>query len=170
MAKRFRTNDDYRVDLRDIDSLTMDPVWDAMTLSDFKRYGRYVRKVADLLGLSEWTIYMRISPEIPSDEEDPLTAPLAMIRVAPESQFATIRVSQNFSSEPNKLQQQSLIHEVLHIYFEPLLHPLTETILPDLVGSPAASAATAYLNVEKERVVDALAVALAPLMPKLPKQ
>lgn len=167
---RFRSNDDYRIDLHKIDTLTMDPVWDGMTLKNFQRFGRYFRTVADTLGLSEWTIYFRLTPEIPDDGEDPQISPLAVIRVAPESRFASVRLCQGFSDEHHEMQQVSLIHECLHIYFEPLLHTLTDEILPGALGAQAATAIDAYLGVEKERTIDALAVALSPLMPPLPKR
>lgn len=170
MPKRFRSNDDYRVDLRTIDDLTMDPVWDGMALADFQRFGRYFRTIADELGLADWTIYFRLTPEIPGDGEDPQTAPLATIRVAPESRFASVRLCQGFSDERRGLQQEALIHECLHIYFEPLLHTITETLLPELVGAQTASTATAYLSVEKERAIDALAMALSDKMPRLRKK
>jgi hypothetical protein len=166
---RFRTNDDYRIDLTKIDDLTIDPVWDGMSLADFQRFGRYFRTVADTLGLREWTLYFRLTPEIPGDGEDQQTAPLAVIRVAPEGRFASVRLCQGFSDEHHDLQQEALIHECLHIYFEPMLHTLTEEILPEALGAQAASVITAYLGTDKERTIDALAVALSPLMPKLPK-
>lgn len=164
--RRFRGDDDGRVDVTKAHLLESDPVWDGMPLADFQRFSSYIREVADALGLREWTIRLRLRPE---GEDDGDEAPLATIKVSPESRFATIRLGHSFAHEPRRVQQQTLIHETLHIVFEPMLHTVIGN-MTDLVGTAHSSTIEAFVSVEKERAVDGLAVALSPRMPRLPKR
>lgn len=163
MTKHYRSNEDQNIDVTKVGKLKTDPVWDGMGLADFQRFARYARTVADALGLTEWTISIHLRPD--TDEDN-----LASIKVALQSRFATLSLSHCFASEPRRLQQITIIHEVLHIYFEPLLSTLTEDVLPSALGQQSAAVAASYLGVEKERTIDAMAVALSPLLPPLPKQ
>ncbi len=162
--KRFRGDDDGRIDVTKVDSLKVDPVWDGMSLADFQRFAAYIREITDVLGLREWTVRLRLRPEGDDDGDE---APLAVIKVSPESRFATMRLAHAFADEPRRLQQIVLIHEVLHIIFEPMFHVLRSE-LPNLVGTAPAAALDAYMSVDRERAIDALAVALSPHLPRLP--
>lgn len=161
---RFRGDDKERVDVAHMDRLTADPVWDGMPLAEFQRFGRYIREVADLLGLRDWVIRLRLRPESDPDDDD--QAALAVMKVSPESRHATMRLSPFFASESRSLQQMTLIHEVLHIPFETMLGPILGH-LPSIIGDAHASTIVELLGTEKERTIDGLAVAISPRMPRL---
>lgn len=161
---RFRGDDKERVDVAHVDRLAVDPVWDGMPLAEFQRFGRYIREVADLLGLQDWVIRLRLRPESDPDDDD--QAPLAVMKVSPESRQATMRLAPFFASEPRSLQQATLIHEVLHIPFETLLAPILGH-LPSLIGDAHAATIVELVGTDKERTIDGLAVAISPRMPRL---
>lgn len=163
--KHFRGDDDGRVDVANAHLLKTDPIWDGMPLADFQRFAAYIREVADALGLREWTIRVRLRPEA-NEEVDELEQVLARIKVSPESRFATIGLALTFADEPCRVQQLAIIHETLHIYFETLLLT-TMDVLTDLIGTAHATTIEKYVATEKERAIDALAVALSPRMPRL---
>lgn len=124
----------------------------------------YITELQKLLRLSDWTITM--SWDLNADEyayatNDPL----------PDSKHATISISARFFTLSPKLQTQTLVHELIHCHLQSLTD-LAENTVESLTTEPAAGIFAIANSQCVEIATDALADAIAPLVPqfKLPSE
>lgn len=129
-----------------------------MTASSRGTAARYARTVADRLGLRDWRF------DVLDADAEPGT--FATVRVFDEKRHADLRLCAEWDALPAAQRRESLVHEVLHCHLRGVAAVAREarTHLPPA----AADIAEAVLRVEVELAVDALAHALAPLMPAYP--
>lgn len=138
-------------------------VWDGMTRKDFDRIVAHFDRIATALGLAHWDITVEVLPE--PDEDN-----LATTRVTHDSHIASICVAKTLHKEARKTIEITVIHELLHIYVEPMLSPVTRsTGLPAIIGAPTAIVFETFLDAAKETMIDTLATALRPHLPRYPK-
>lgn len=135
---------------------TPDPVWNGMPRSDFKRFGRYLRRAADMLGLRDWAFNLRWTPCEDGDA-------MASINCISGQKRASIFLTMEFADLPEHQQRHALIHELLHCHFNAM-----DTVLYTACG-PLGSVAFGILQSnhhnEVEMAVDAIASEIAQLFP-----
>lgn len=136
-----------------------DPVWPGMPRARFDQYSDFLRSTADLLGLRDWEL--RLSEEPATDEDNN-----AEVRVTFGQRRATVTLARDFNTEPLETQQHCLVHELLHIHFDPTFTLLSQS-LPNLIGKTAWTILEEAQREREEHAVDALATALNPLIPPL---
>lgn len=79
------------------------------------RLGTYVREVADLMGLRDWTFELPPYPPEPTDHEGHRA--LASTEVAYGRRVATICIADDWAEwRPSKLRS-TVVHELLHCHF-----------------------------------------------------
>lgn len=139
-----------------------DPVWPGMTRKRFDQLGVYIRDTANLLGLYDWRL--KLAYEQPDDDDA-----MAEVKVTFGRRVATIYLCRDFTELSLQDQQHAIVHELLHIHLDPTFS-LLSTTLPDLVGQPTWSVVQTAQREREEHAVDALATAISPLLPRLPKR
>jgi hypothetical protein len=91
-----------------------------------KAWGPYVRHVADLLWLRDWTL--TVSPDDPDDEET-----RAMIYPARSRRHATLAFAESFLDDDDEpAQRQTVVHELIHLHLQPSLVIVETAIEGDL--------------------------------------
>lgn len=73
--------------------------------------GKYVRELADVMGLRDWTITMRDEPCSEDCAAD--------IQVTYGRKFASIRFDPDWASEKPETLRATCIHELLHCHLKP---------------------------------------------------
>lgn len=122
----------------------------------------YARRLADMLGLKDWTIGLSdLSVDAPTGDE--LEPAIAQIKVTSGQQLARIRVGPGFTTGTPADQRSAIVHELLHCH----LWPVEEAIdsIDELVGTSVAHVVEYVHHLAVERAVDAIAVAIAPFFP-----
>lgn len=111
----------------------------------------HVRRVADMIGLRDWTFEVQIGP-LP----DGLRAKCDCVG---GRAFARITVTDGFFRLLPDEQNEALVHETIH----PLLHPLMEHVLDlrDYLGRAHFETVERVFLRDLERVVDALTSTVA---------
>lgn len=127
--------------------------------ADRRRAALYLRCVADALGLRDWRFDVLDDPP----REDDV---FATVDVMHDKRHADVRLASDWPRLPPSARREALVHEVLHC------HGAQTAALAEDVREQLSSAAwdlwhTAYHRAA-ELSVDALAHALAPLMPPYP--
>ena len=127
-----------------------------MTKPEQKALGEYVRLVADMLELRDWTIELSEEPA-PADSYGHITntygRKLAVLKLAPD--FRSLTASQ---------QRHTVVHELVHCHLE----SATNMVLNDLESHLAKQADQLFWEGFKRQIeygVDALASAIAKQMP-----
>lgn len=124
-----------------------------MTTAEHKRLAKYVRRVANALGLHDWTI------NVLADEPDMAEAG-ADVHCIYGRRIANIRFAADFALMEPDVQRHIVVHELLHIHFDRALQ-LCQSALPAVMGAPAYSVFDEALRDHMEHGVDAVADALA---------
>lgn len=78
------------------------------------RFKHYLRDLADLMGLRDWTVSVHRDP--PDDEHQ------ASCHAVYGRKMAQIQLSENFLESVPDRQRQTLVHELMHAHFGPLNH------------------------------------------------
>lgn len=128
-----------------------------MSTADRKRLARYVRTVANTLGLHDWTV--NIQEEEPDDKEA-----YAAVSCVYGRRIASVWFAHGFENLEPEEQRHVIVHELLHVHFDRVLTQAQQA-LPGLLG---VGAFTVYLEGLRENVehgVDAVADALAAAFP-----
>jgi DNA-directed RNA polymerase subunit F len=117
---------------------------------------RYVRLVADLFGLRDWTIIISLEH---CDEDT-----LADTELTYGQRIARLRFNEKWAEwDPDDLRS-TVVHELIHVHTEP-----TSELLADIAGATldekTAAAMTSAVSYSLERAVDQIAVAIAPYFP-----
>lgn len=131
---------------------------------DWIDISNYVSTLASLLRLQGWTI--TLSREHALDEN------VAEINITPMQKRATLSVHAQFL-DPRKLdpvtdipqwQRHTLTHELLHLIVNPILH-IADDVTTAGMGRKTQEVAISAINHQVESSVDALADAIAPMLP-----
>jgi hypothetical protein len=110
----------------------------------------YVRKIADILHLRDWSF--EIYEELPSDSDA-----VASINPIYGRKRAVIRLSEGFLNDSKSDQRHTLAHELIHCHTGPMQRVIE-----------AEEHMTAAARIAMEYCVDGLADAIAPLLPEPP--
>lgn len=120
--------------------------------------GRYVRFIADELGLTSWTF------EINHDNLEPGNPALACITSVYGQRKAEVEFRYDFCAYPLEQQRHVVVHELLHCY-TPACPPGGLWGIEPLIGTAASTVLAERIRRDAEHVTDALATAFARHMP-----
>lgn len=125
-----------------------------------KKIKRYVRSLADSLGLKDWKI---VVSEPRTDQDN------AAEVVVPDGQrFAKLVLHAEWEKWKPEYLRSTIIHELLHCHFEDARNCVAKDPVK-ILGKPAATVLYEGFYRGLEHGVDALAEAIAPLFPLPPK-
>ncbi len=127
-----------------------------MRKRDWKELDRYVRWIADEIGLRDWTIDLQHEP---CDEDCNAQANLVYGR-----RLVRIRVSRDFRGYDRERVRQTTVHELVHCHFAAADNQVQHN-LPDHLGQQGSRLFFDAFRRNMEYGVDAIAGALAPHMP-----
>jgi hypothetical protein len=120
----------------------------------------YVREIADAMRLRDWDIEVDGSKLAEEGR-------CAQTRVSVRRKSATIRLGSCWASDSREEQRDTVVHELLHLHFEPLYEGLRN--LRNNVGESAWSVANNAFNDAAEQAIDQLARVLAERFPLPPE-
>lgn len=128
-----------------------------MTPRDRLALGRYVRRVADLMGLRDWTLNIE---QEPCDDEN-----CAMCAPTYGQKRASLSFAPHFRHDDSaESQRQTIVHELLHCVFAAEQDHIRLSLLKHLGQSTYDVFNDAYRQMH-EYAIDGLADAIAPHMP-----
>ena len=126
-----------------------------LTPKQRKRLGKYVRHVADELGLRDWVIHIEHAP---LDADDPAMA----VAVVPYGRSdVTLRFRGDFVHIDPDEQRMIVVHELLHCHLPSRRADDMWGVGP-LIGQAAATVLEERYRYDIESIVDRLAVSIAP--------
>jgi len=125
-------------------------------LSTHDALARYVRVVADLFGLRDWEIVLAHNH---CDEDT-----LAETECTYGQRHAVLRFNEKWAEWKPEDLRATVVHELLHVHTE-LLSELVSDIAQGVLNEQAATVASTSLSYSLERIVDQIAVAIAPFFP-----
>ena len=117
---------------------------------------RYVRVVADLFGLRDWEIV--IAADHCADDT------LAETECTYGQRHALLRFNERWREWPQEELRATVVHELLHVHTEQITELVADLNKVGLRKKAAAMSDTAVSYV-LERIVDQIAVAIAPYFP-----
>lgn len=117
---------------------------------------RYVRVVADLFGLRDWEIVIAANF---CDEDT-----MAETECTYGQRHALLRFNEKWTEWTKDELRSTVVHELLHVHTEQLSE-LVGDIGRDVLQEQAASVLSTSLSYSLERIVDQIAVAIAPFFP-----
>jgi hypothetical protein len=118
----------------------------------------YIRVLQKKLRLQDWTVTIDWDTVVPDDDA------YAQNTAETRSKHCCISFSNKFLELDPELQRQTLVHEMLHAHFFPLAD-LVDITVSELVKRSAHNIFSVAMDHQVEYAVDALADAIAPLMP-----
>lgn len=137
--------------------------WQTMERKRFLYFGRYMRRIADKLGLRDWYFEVQRLP-LAYD-----SANSAEVRPTYGQKHAVVKLCWDFNSETPERQRMVLVHELIHCHLHGIVQPgYYDEAAWKILGSSAADVLRDQMHLANEFATDALARAIAPLMP-LPK-
>lgn len=128
-----------------------------MTLNERKRLGKYVRNIANTLGLRDWQL--NLMPDEPDTKEAH-----AAVACTYGRKIASIWFASGFELLEPQEQRHVIVHELLHIHFDRVL-TLSSQALPAAMGAPAWGVFDEAMRDHIEHGVDAVAEAIADAFP-----
>lgn len=127
-----------------------------MTVKQRTSLVRYIRLIADMMGLRDWTFELDNDP---TDAND-----LAHIEPIFGQRRAIIAVSAGFAGCPPEFQRKAIVHELTHAHQAARTH-LVHRALPSLLGEAGWSAFESAYRLEDELATDSLATGIEPFFP-----
>lgn len=126
-----------------------------MDADEQRRYGAYLRCLADLLGLRDWTVALDVS-----SDAGPYGATVERVY---GRKIARVAVCPEFAAMPAGEQRQTLVHELVHCHLGGAQD--AARVLGGVLSSEAYGAWWPLFDHQIEFAVDALADAIAPTLP-----
>lgn len=127
-----------------------------MKKRDRKALGRYVRHVADLMELRDWTVELGREPT-----PDGIAG---RCNIVYGRKLARIGVASDFRDDDPESQRQTIAHELVHCHLDSAYN-MVQNDLEDLLGKPADTVFLLGYKRQMEYGVDALASAIAKHLP-----
>jgi hypothetical protein len=123
----------------------------------FDAVKEYVADLCDLLRLRDWTV--EIATEYTDHDEA-----WGTVNVMDQRYHVTVKLCRDFPELTSDQQRLTLVHELLHVYLDPIDFIIRRTVEP-LVGKSTWIAVEQVLERDIELAVDKLAESVAPLCP-----
>lgn len=132
-----------------------DQLWPGMTERQHKRLGKYVRELANVLGLYDWTL---ILANVPADEDA-----LAQVDVTDGQHRAVLSVCGEWNTMDVGEKRRALVHELIHCHEQKAMESVMgeEAPMATLLGAAAWSVLEFTLHKDTEIMVDNLAIVIA---------
>lgn len=121
-----------------------------------KVVGAYLRGVADLLELRDWTFHLEREPAKPGCD--------GFVSITYGRKLATIWLDEDFRQFDAERQRHTIVHELVHCHLEASTN-MVRNDLQDHLGKAADALFWESYRRQAEYAVDALASALAKHMP-----
>lgn len=135
-------------------------MWPGMTRKEFERTKRYLRELADPMGLRDWSFHLG---RIPLEES---SGNLATVQPTYGQRDAVIRLCIDFPTKSSDERRYILVHELLHCHLDRIMTPFRENrVVWRLLGSAAADVIDDQVRENIEHAVDAIAREWAPALP-----
>lgn len=126
-----------------------------MTREDLQALAAYVRAIADLLELRDWTILLRAAPIGDDDEAE------ARVNLVYGRKLASLEFSPGFRELEPERQRHVVCHELIHLHVNPVWELLGEGPTEVILGKPAFEVLARTAATRVELAVDGLAEAFA---------
>lgn len=124
---------------------------------DRDELGQYVREMADLMGLRDWTIVMK--PGNPEDADH-----MACAQQIYGQKHLNLWFRKDWSRWPAKQLRQTTCHELLHAHLNPLAHSTLNNV-GQLIGKRPYQVAWEAMSERLEFTVDGIADAWSETLP-----
>jgi hypothetical protein len=121
-----------------------DPRW--------KELGKYIRKIADAMGLTEW--YFTLSRDAPEEAEQDSEEATAQVYTSSQSVKVIYCVGDAFWTKNQYEQRWSVVHELLHVIEVPYINAIRE-------GYEATPTAKNLVNQLRERFIDQVSLIIS---------
>lgn len=128
----------------------------------YRKLGRYIRVVANQMGLRDW--YFELVPEapnVPDREDGAITA--GSCEPLYGRKRARLRFPESFFDETPQDQRVIVVHELLHCHFVPIQWSVQN--VSGLIPGEAWHVYSASVSDEMEKHVDAVSTAWAETLP-----
>lgn len=141
-----------------------------MNPAEEKELQRYVRSVADELGLQHWHLEVEVTDEHPpadtliSDAEEDDWPAAATCDPIPGMHRATLRFSTGFREESPEDQRETVVHELIHCHLADL-YEFGRKGMSDLVHQSVYDMFMYGFSLAWEHAVDGMARAWSPKLP-----
>ena len=128
---------------------------------------RYVNKLKNMMGLSNWTILMQTKPSSPDA--------LGETEVVHGQHLAKMYLHKDFRKDTAEDFRATVVHELLHCHMAHLSEVVSEILQAeesDQKGQAILKATVNVLDYEIERIIDAISESLGKWMPlpDMPKE
>lgn len=127
-----------------------------MTDKQWRSLGKYLRRLADMMALRDWTLELSHQP----DEGDTL----ASISTTFGRKVAVIQVCANWPNLDPEVQRHALVHELIHAHLSGA-RDLVYRSLPTLLGEAGWSAFESAYRQQNEHATDGVADAIGSCFP-----
>jgi hypothetical protein len=135
-----------------------------MKARDRKEFERYVRYIADQMGLRDWTLKIDIGPCDAKHTEGFEWG--ASCSPVPGRKQATLKfASERFTEDTRDELRQTVVHELVHCHFYGVWDTVRQDALNLIAEQDAYDVLIAGVRRHMEYGVDAVADAIAPRMP-----
>lgn len=133
-------------------------VWPGMTKRQHKGIGRYLRDVADMIGLREWTLELSYEPAPGEDSLADCASTGGRLK-------ARVRVCSDFNDLPLEVKRLTLIHELVHCHQQKGVEVFFENVwVHKSIGLSAYNQLASALDKDQEIMTDNIAVVLGRLL------
>ena len=134
-----------------------------MTDDEWAYVGEYVERLKDALGLHEYAV--RIEREPPdADPEHDVALIDAQMYVYREAPIGRLRLHADFREGTPEDQRSTIVHELLHLPTDPVIVDVLEHV-KQIASFEAGRVIDRQATWAYERMVERLAIAIAPLLP-----
>lgn len=121
-----------------------DPRWDEL--------GKYIRKIADAMGLAEW--FFTLSHDAPGDATQEDEECTAQVYISSQSVKVIYVVGDIFWTKNQYEQRWSVCHELLHVIESPYINAIQ-------TGFEATATTKAVVNQLRERFIDQVSLIIS---------
>jgi hypothetical protein len=126
-----------------------------VTDAEHARWLAYLRDLADRLGLRDWRLDL--------DRDPTAGGLLAHVEVTDGARWALVTLGPTWGVLPPDRQRQALVHELIHPHFQEIAEAVAHG--REVLGGTAIEVVERAVRHQIEHAVDALAEAVAPLLP-----
>lgn len=123
---------------------------------------RYINKLKNMMGLSNWTIVVSPNPSSPDTHGE--------TEVVYGQHFAKMYLNKDFRKQPPEMLRDIAVHELLHCHMEPMIEVISEVIKASTNQEEPSNVAlhktvVALLEYETERIVDSISESMGKWLP-----
>lgn len=122
---------------------------------DHHELGQYVREIADLCGLRDWTVRVDVAT---ADDNHAGECAVTYGR-----KFGTVRLAEDWASEEPDTVRQTVVHELLHMHTEPIFWAVNNA--QDVLGTATFTVLEGGVRDALEVAIDGIATAWAETLP-----